>query len=169
MAIETLNFISVIITIGLFLLFLLGKIATSTRENIYHTEILTMDPKTDLLEKLNIVDEFVENGYEKTILLHSKEVLFNVKLIKIDPKNFKASRPKGEVVKEIKKLYPNEGFIIKAYFTCGMPNYVITWDKYNYMKAIFYIQENGLCGIGKLERVLYLKTIRSRVYHFIRQ
>ena len=168
MAIEALNFISVIITIGLFLMFLIGKIVTSTRENIYNTEILTMDPKDDLLEKLNILNEPVGNDYEKTILLHSKEVLFNVKLIKIDPKNFKASKPKGKVIKEIKKLYPDEGYIVKAYFTCGMPNYAITWDKYNYMKAVFIIRENGMNGIGKFERVQYFKTIRSRVYHFIR-
>ena len=48
------------------------------------------------------------------------------------------------------------------------PNYAITWDKYNYMKAVFIIRENGMNGIGKFERVQYFKTIRSRVYHFIR-
>lgn len=65
-----------------------------------------------------------------------------------------------------KKLRPGQAVFIETYFPCGVTQYVVTWEKYNYMKAWFYIGENLKTGYEEEIEIHYQKTWRTIIYHF---
>lgn len=160
---DYINPIAIMITALSMILFIVGKIITSTRGNWNYTEKIIYCPNDDILEKYNIIYNYKDCDTDGKILLVSNETLYNVKLIILDEK----LKPIGKPIIHIKKLLPNEGVYIQTYFPCGIPQFCLMWDKYNYMRAYFYLGEDGKTGYGNNIKVQYKKTWRTFIYHFL--
>lgn len=156
------NPIAILLTAISFSVFIVGKILTSTRGNWSYTEKIYYNPNDDLMEEFNIIETYSDYSGDGSILVTSNEILYNIKLIRLDD-NMKSI---GEPIISIKKLMPGEAISIETYFPCGLPQFYITWEKYNYMKAYFYLGENLKTGYKNQIEINYIKTWRTILYHF---
>ncbi|MHB8126349.1 MAG: hypothetical protein ACYDEJ_12050 [Desulfitobacteriaceae bacterium] len=133
------NPIAILITIILFVIFILGKMITSTRGSWDSTEDLLFNPSEEVIDELPRVYLYEDDYVEGTILLRSDETLYDVTLhsVEVTKKEVGLSK-KGKILTvpdqginctKIKKLKPSEG---------------VFWSKFHFLVEFLSMHLRGI-------------------------
>lgn len=138
------SFISSLVTLLLFLAYIFGRILLIKKMEITIEETVNVlrDPEN---QEFNVVDTYnLGDLNSETIFLYSTEPLRWVKFYEYDfnnEKNFK-----GKLVKEHKILKNGEVLQINTYLNDGIPNYLVEYERFDYIKGEIILAENGKNG-----------------------
>lgn len=165
--IEIIGFTSSIVTLVLFIAYIIGRCFMINQMKVTISETFNLfynDEETDF----KVVEEYDigENNTEK-IYLQSSETLRWIKIYEYeyDDKNNKFN--KGRLVLNHELL--RSGFVIKlnTYLPCGMPSYIVEYQRYDFIIGKLELAENGKNGILE-EQVSIKHTIKSILYYLVR-
>lgn len=165
--IETIGFISSIVTLVLFMTYIIGRcfMINQMKVTILETFNLFYD---DEETNFNVVEQYDigENNTEK-IYLQSSETLRWIKIYEYEYDANSNKFNKGRIVVNHELL--RSGFAIKlnTYLPCGMPSYIVEYQRYDFIIGKLELAENGKNGILE-EQVSIKHTIKSILYYLVR-
>lgn len=157
-------------TISLFFIFVVGKIWVLMRnrslynENFEHMVVASSEE----FEKQFVLDE----NSQDTIKISSSDGIFDVKIYEIEEIVKRKVVKKRKIADKIEdgiihplKLNKNEAVYIRTNLPCGWPNYQIEITKYDYVKIVTELGNNGKVGGITLENLKIRYGIRSFLYY----
>ena len=65
------------------------------------------------------------------------------------------------------RIYNDHALRIDTTITCGIPNYILEFERCDYMNGELILQENGKNGIEE-ELLIFKHTFRSILYYLFR-
>lgn len=162
---EYVNNISVVISLILFVTFIIGRIWVVLQTKNEIDESLD----TELNENFIIVDEFnVGGNNEERIYLTATHTLLNVKIYKCDFSEKSGKLSKGELYIDCGKLRNGFTFQFNTYLVEGIPSYLLEYQSNNdYTKGQLLFSENGKNGIIA-ENIYKKHTVKSVFYQFFK-
>lgn len=160
--IEIIGFASSIVTLILFGTYILGRYLMIKRMEITLLETIEVSHNEEL-SGFNVVEEFeLGENTSEAIYLTSTEPIRDIKFYRYDYQRDKNS----ELLQQYGPLKNGQAIKINTYLTCGIPNYVIEYQRFDYVKGRLALGENG--KNGKVAESLEIKhTFRSIVYFLV--
>ncbi|PGW18770.1 hypothetical protein COD90_07235 [Bacillus cereus] len=155
--------ISSIITVILFIAYIAGRIFLIRQMEMTLLESLDISSKStdkqyNLIEELEIGDNTVEE-----IFITSSQPLRYIKIYNYDVEKM----DKGELIKEIGPIRHGHSIKINTYLTCGIPNFVLEYQRFDFVIGRLELSENGKSGI-LTENLLINHTFRSYIYYIVK-
>ncbi|MFD3261368.1 hypothetical protein ACE3MQ_22495 [Paenibacillus lentus] len=161
--ISTISFISSISTLILFIAYIFGRLYMIKKVQF------TLPVNIDLsyqgeIEGLKVVNEYdLGANNSETIYLYSSEPLRWIKIYEYDYENSE----NGTLVIQHDLLKDGYAIKINTYLPCGVPNYILEYQRFDYIQGQMLIGENGKNGV--LEEHLSTKyTLRSYFYYLVK-
>ncbi len=149
--INSIGNISSIATLLLFLIYFIGRITTIILEKNFIYEFIDVYRGDDLLniyEKYKIIDEYlVGKDSDETLIITPEKGLNWIKAYEYNPHNKK----KGKIIFEHDCLPSNLSIKIDTYLTCGMPRYILEFERYDFLRGEYYLAENNKDGIASIK------------------
>lgn len=161
--IEIIGFASSIVTLILFGTYILGRYLMIKRMEI--TLLETIEVSRDGEPKgFNVVEEFeLGENTSESIYLTSTEPIRYIKFYSYD---FQRNK-NGGLLQQYGLLKNGQAIKINTYLTCGIPNYVIEYQRFDYVKGRLALGENGKNG-SVAESLEIKHTFKSIVYFLVR-
>lgn len=162
--IQIIGFGSSIITLILFLTYIVGRYFLIKKMEITLEETVEVlyENKND---RFNVIDEYNLGGLNSEfVYLSSTEPLRWVKFYEYnfnDENNYK-----GKLLEEHKILKNGHALKINTYLTCGIPNYLIEYQRFDYIKGELILAEDGKNGNAG-QNVMIKHTFKSILYYLI--
>lgn len=161
--------IASIATLILFVIYFIGRIISLIIEKkVIYEKIDIYIKEEDIPKDLKISDEYrcehegeilIITPYEKSYnWLAIYECKYNEK-----NKNFK----KVKELKKFEKIMNNTSIRIDTVITCGIPLYIIEFERSDFIKGILILQSNGKNGIQE-EMLTFHHTWKSVIYYLFR-
>lgn len=156
---------SSVTTLLVFLMYLIGKVYAIKKAEMFLTESFFVRHNNNT-DDLNIgkeitLDENIE-AYE-TIYLVPKDPIRGIKFYAYDWENHK----EGELIKSVGSLRAGEALCINTYLPCGIPNYIIKYERFDYVIGTLVLQEDGR-GLTNFRTPEIKHTWRSYFYHLVK-
>lgn len=164
---EFISNLASIITVILFIGAIIGKIFVIMHERKSECEkvdlMITNNEKA--FSKYKIIDECIlDEKCTEYVLITPTSKYYN--WLKIYRYNFEKDSI-GECVFKTDKIYYNQSVKINAWVTCGMPNYIVVFERDDYMRCSMPISHNGKNGIQ--EKLINCKlTFKSILYYLFK-
>ena len=166
----TISEIASIATLILFVIYFIGRIISIIVEKSIKYEIVDLFNKEDeLKESMKIVDEYrCTENYSNIIIITPKGKAYNwIKIYECNYNERKNSIVKTKLLYKTDRIYNDTSFRLNTIVSCGIPQYVIEFERSDYMKGILYTQCNGKNGIQ--EEILEFKhSLRSVLYYLFK-
>ncbi|MEJ9255706.1 hypothetical protein [Bacillus wiedmannii] len=155
--------ISSIITVILFIAYIAGRIFLIRQMEMTLLESLDISSKsTD--KQYNLIEEFdIGDNTVEEIFITSSQPLRYIKIYNYDVEKM----DKGELVKEIGPIRHGHSIKINTYLTCGIPNFVLEYQRFDFVIGRLELSENGKSGI-LTENLLINHTFRSYIYYIVK-
>ena len=159
--ISTIGFLSSLITMLLFVTYIIGRLLVIKKMEVTMLETLGVSYSGEL-SGFKVVEE-ITLGEDDTesIYLTSIEPLREVKVYEYDAESDKP----GELVKHCGLLRNGEALKINTYLPCGIPRYLLEYQRFDYVKGTVILAENGLSGLTLNEVVKH--TLKSYLYYLV--
>lgn len=161
---QTIGNISSFATLISFIIYFIGKfIKIKTSKKLRYESIAVYYNVCD--NSFQIVDEYYigESNSEKIIV--SSEVPLNwIKIYEYKYDKKKGKFYKGKMIESHGFLRAGHAIQINTYLPCGMPSYMLEFERYDYLVGRFHFAENGKNGILE-ECVKISHTFRSYLYY----
>ena len=165
--IEIIGFTSSIVTLVLFIAYIIGRCFMINQMKVTISETFNLfynDEETDF----KVVEEYdIGEKKKKKIYLQSSEAIRWIKIYECEYDDKKNKFTKGRLVLNHELL--RSGFAIKlnTYLPCGMPSYIVEYQRYDFIIGKLELVENGKNGILE-EQVSIKHTIKSILYYLVR-
>lgn len=165
--IQIIGFSSSIITLILFIAYIFGKylIIKQMTKTIFESVDASYNNESN---NLKIVEEYNigENNSEQ-IYLYSSDTLNWIKIYEYDYYDKKDRFSKGKLLMTHDHL--RNGFAIKinTYLPCGIPRYIVQYQRYDFIIGEFHLNENGKNGIID-EGISINHTAKSILYYLVK-
>jgi len=161
--------ISSLITVVLFIFYIVGKLFLIKQMKVTLFEKFDLayyqDTKNDIQKgNYEIVERLdIGESNNEVIYITPSQPLRYLNIYKFDPNEFK----KGELVNTIGPVANGHTIQINTYLNCGMPSFSIEFQRFDFVKGILFLAENGKTGI--LSQNLVLKyTFKSYLYYLVK-
>lgn len=163
---EIIGYVSSIATLISFIIYFIGKfIRIKISKKLRYENIEVYYNPDEYNHNLKIVDEYDIGSNNSEKLIISSEVPINwIKLYEYDFNDKEGDFKKGKLVEEHGFLRAGHAIQINTYLPCGMPTYMLEFERYDYLRGCFYIAENGKNGVLG-ECVTMSHTFRSYLYY----
>lgn len=161
--ISTIGFISSLTTIIVFIAYIIGKLFAIKKTEFTLNEVIEVSYEGNN-EGYEIVDtlELGEN-LDEAIYFVSSEPIRKIEFYEYD---FEKDR-NGKLVNVYGILKNRETLKIKTYLSCGIPNYNVEYERFDYVKGKIVLGENG--KDGSLSRNIFIKhTWKSYFYYLVK-
>lgn len=137
--IEVIGFASSIITLLLFGTYILGRYLMIKRMEVTLLETIEVSRDGEL-KGFNVVEEFdLGENKSESIYLTSTEPIRYIEFYGYDSQRNK----NGKLLQQYGPLKNGQAIKINTYLTCGIPNYVIEYQRFDYVKGRLTLGENG--------------------------
>lgn len=122
---------------------------------------------TDEYYSLNIIEEYDIGIHNDEKIIISSEMPINwIKIYECTFEEKKKDLVKGEIVATHNLLRPGEAIVINSYLSCGIPSYIVEFERHDYLKGSLYLAENGKNGILD-NQVSLCHTWKSYLYYLL--
>lgn len=112
-----------------------------------------------------IVEEYNIGDVNSEKIIISSEMPLNwIKIYNCEFDEKKNTLKKGKLIANHGLLKTRHAISINTYLSCGIPSYLIEFQRYDYLKGRFYIAENGKNDILD-EQVTMSHTLASYLYY----
>lgn len=147
---EAIGYISSIATLISFAIYFIGKfikIKISQKLRYENIEVYyTPDDVSNL--NLQIVDEYDIGPINSEKLIVSSEVPINwIKMYECEFDDKKHNLKKGRLVAKHGFLRAGHAIQFNTYLACGIPSYMLEFERYDYLRGRFDVAENGKNGV----------------------
>lgn len=163
--IETISFFSSVVTLLLFLFYLIGRYLLVRKVETFISEAIdVVYTPNEENQKNNTVDviELGEN-HSETVYLSSIEPMRFIKFYEYDYIN----NNKGEFILEYPNLKNGQVLEINTYLPDGIPNYILEYQRFDYVKGKLILGENGKNGL-LVENLELKHTVKSLLYYLVK-
>lgn len=165
--IEAIGFTSSIISLVLFIAYIAGRIFMIKQMKVTISEVINISYNNEE-QNLRVVEEYdLGDNNSEEIYLSSSEVICWIKVYEYRYNEDKGIHEKGNLLKKYGLL--KNGFAIKfnTYLPCGMPRYLVEYQRFDFILGEIVLSENGRSGI--LEEQISIKhTIKSIIYYLVK-
>lgn len=163
--IQLIGFGSSIVTLILFLTYIIGRYFMIKKMEITLEETVEVSYEAEIF-KFNVIEEYnLGELNSEFVYLSSTEPLRWVKFYEYNFNGDKKNN-KGKLLEEHRILKNGQALKINTYLTCGIPNYLIEYQRFDYIKGELILSENGKNGnIG--QNVMIKHTFKSVLYYLI--
>ncbi|KEK22848.1 hypothetical protein [Bacillus gaemokensis] len=157
------GFMSSITTIVVFIAYIIGKLFAIKKTEFTLKEVVEVSYKSDI-EKYRIIDTLeLGDNLEESIYFVSSEPIRKIKFYEYDFEKDK----NGKLVNEYGVLKNGEALKIETFLPCGIPNYNVEYERFDYVKGNIVLGENG--KDGSLSRNLSINhTWKSYFYYLVK-
>ncbi|MCM3393716.1 MULTISPECIES: hypothetical protein [Cytobacillus] len=161
--IEIIGFGSSIVTLMLFLSYIIGRYYLIKRMEITLKESVEISYNNDN-HNFNVIEEYTLGDLDSEIVyLSSSEPL---RWIKFYEYNHNSKNYKGKLIGEHRVLRNGHALKINTYLTCGIPNYLIEYQRFDFIIGELILAEDG--KNGNVSQNLSIKhTFKSILYYLI--
>lgn len=161
--------ISSLITVALFIAYIVGKILLIKQMEVtlferfdlhylQETESNIQNVKYDIVESFNIGDYNNEVIY----ITPSKPIRY------LNIYEFDANKlTKGQLIKTIGPIANGHTIQINTYLNCGMPNFTIEFQRFDFVKGTLDLVENGKTGVIS-QNLKINHTFKSYLYYLVK-
>ena len=161
--------IASIATLILFVIYFIGRIISIIIENkiIYEKIDIYIDEK-DIPSNLKIVDEYSCQYKDEILIITPHEKSYNWLAIYECKYNEKINKlKKVKELERFEKIMNDTSIRIDTIISCGIPTYMIEFERSDYIKGTLILQFNGKSGVQ--EELLELHhTWKSVCYYLFR-
>lgn len=162
--------IASIATLILFVIYFVGRVITIIIEkNIKYERIERYGSENEIPRDLKIIDDFKCNEISQDILIIIPTTK-SYNWVKIYECNYNEKKNRLVKTKKIynsERIYNDHALRIDTIITCGIPNYILEFERCDYMKGELILQENGKNGIEE-ELLVFKHTLKSILYYLFR-
>ncbi|PED71316.1 hypothetical protein CN680_07540 [Bacillus pseudomycoides] len=161
--ITLISFISSLTTILVFIVYIIGKLFAIKKTEFTLHETIQVSYEGNI-EGYRVVDEFnLGENTTETVCFVSSEPMRKIKFYEYDYENDK----NGKLVQEYGVLKNGEALKIKTYLPCGIHNYIIEYERFDYVQGKVILGENGYNGL--LSNNLSIEhTWKSYFYYLVK-
>ncbi len=162
--------IASIATLILFIIYFIGRIITILIEkNIKFENIDVYDNENKIPQNLKIVEEFKcsEDSMEILIITPTIKSYNNVVIYECKYNESNNKLEKTKTLYSIGKVYNDNSIRIDTILSCGIPRYIIEFERSDYMKGRLISQCNGKNGVQE-EMLEFSHTFKSIIYYLFR-
>lgn len=163
--IETISFFSSVVTLLLFLFYLIGRYLLVRKVETFITESIDVVYTSNAENQKNNIVDVIELGEDnsETVYLSSIEPMRYIKFYKYDFIN----GDKGEFIVEYPNLKNGQVLEINTYLPGGIPNYILEYQRFDYVKGKLILGENGKNGL-LVENLELKHTVKSLLYYLVK-
>ena len=157
-------------TLVLFVIYFIGRVITIMIEkNIKYENIERFFSEADIPSELKIIDEFKcdENSNDIIIIMPTTKSYNWVKIYECNYNEKNNRLVKTKKIYNSERIYNDHALRIDTIITCGIPNYILEFERCDYMKGELILQENGKNGIEE-ELLVFKHTLKSILYYLFR-
>lgn len=162
--------IASIATLILFVIYFIGRIITIIIEkNIKYERIERYFKEEEIPKDLKIIDDYKCDEFSQDILIIIPTTK-SYNWVKIYECRYNEKTNRLEKVNKIynsERIYNDHALRIDTTITCGIPNYILEFERCDYMNGELILQENGKNGIEE-ELLIFKHTFRSILYYLFR-
>lgn len=160
---ELIGFTASIMTLILFGTYLIGRYLLIKRMEITFLETIEVARKSEI-DRFKVIEEYdLGDDTSESIYLMSTEPIRYIRFYEYDFHKFN----KGKLIKQHDLLKNGQAIQINTYLTCGIPNYIIEYQRYDYIKGKFEVGENGKNGLV-IENLIMKHTVKSIFYYLVK-
>ncbi len=162
--------IASIATLILFVIYFIGRVISIIIErNIKFESIDIYCSEKDISKSLKIVDEFrcCENISEILIITPQTKSYNWIAIYKCKYDEKKNQLVKTKQLYKTNRIYNDTSFRVDTIISCAIPQYVLEFERSDYMKGKLYLQHNGKNGIEE-EMLEFKHTLRSIIYYLFK-
>jgi hypothetical protein len=163
--VSIIGLISSITTLLVFLMYIVGKVYAIKKAEMFLTESFFVRHNNDISD-LNITKEVnLDKDIEahETIYLVSNEPIRNISFYTYDWENDK----EGALIESIGSLKTGEALCIYTLLPCGIPNYIIKYERFDYVIGKLVLSEDGR-GLTNFRTPEIKNTMKSYFYHLVK-
>lgn len=161
--------IASIATLVLFIIYFIGRIISIIIEkNIIYEGINIYNNEEELSKDLKIIDEYRCKYAEEILIITPHEKSYN--WLSIYECRYNEKNNKLEKVKELKrfeKIMNDTSIRIDTVLPCGIPKYMIEFERSDFIKGSLLLQYNGKSGVQE-EMININHTWKSVIYYLFR-
>lgn len=163
--IETISFFSSVFTLLLFLFYLIGRYLLVRKVETFITESIDVTYTFDAENQKNNIVDVIELGenLSETVYLSSIEPIRYIKFYEYD---FEGNR-KGKFIDEYVNLRNEQVLEVRTYLPDGIPNYILEYQRFDYVKGKLLLSENGKNGL-LVENLELKHTVKSLLYYLVK-
>lgn len=161
---QTIGYVSSFVTLISFILYFIGKfIRIKMSKKLRYENIDTYYNTCE--NNFKIVDEYnIGSSNTERIIISSKVPLNWIKIYEYEYDHVKDKFNKGNLIVSYGFLRAGHALQINTYLSCGVPAYMLEFERYDYLIGSFHFAENGKNGILE-ECVKISHTFRSYLYY----
>lgn len=163
--VELIGLFSSITTLLVFLMYIVGKIYSIKSTEMFLKESFFVKHDNDTSD-INITKEIeLEEdltAYETIYLVPSDPIRY-IRFYNYDWEN----DCEGELIEDVGKLKVGEALCIKTHLPCGIPKYIIKYERFDYVIGTLVLQEDGR-GLTNIRTPEIKHTLKSYFYHLVR-
>jgi len=163
--ISLIGLISSLTTLLVFLMYIVGKIYAIKKAEMFLAESFFVRHNNEtsdinITKEINL-DEDIEA--HETIYLVPKEPIRDISFYTYDWENDK----EGTFIKSVGSLRTGEALCIYTLLPCGIPNYIIKYERFDYVKGKLILSEDGR-GLTNFRTPEVKHTVKSYFYHLVK-
>lgn len=165
---ELIGQISSMATLILFMFYFVGRGITLSLERKLKYENFEIYYGDKFPENIKIVDEYnVGNNTIESLIITSEKELNWIKVFEFYYNKKNKDFKKGKLVVEHKHLRSSHSIKINTYLPCGIPQYILEFQRYDYLNGTLKLAENGENGIVDVNIEMH-HTLKSILYYLVR-
>lgn len=163
--IEAISFFSSVVTLMLFLFYLIGRYLLVRKVETFITESIDVVYTSNAENQKNNIVDVIELGedHSETVYLSSIEPMRYIKFYEYD---FDKDR-RGKFIAEYLNLKNEQVLEVRTYLPEGIPNYILEYQRFDYVKGKLSLGENGKNGL-LLENLELKHTAKSLLYYLVK-
>lgn len=163
--VSIISLISSITTLLVFLMYLVGKIYAIKKAEMFLTESFFVRNNNDtshlnITKEINLDKDIQAN---ETVYLVPNEPIRDISFYTYDWKNDK----EGTLIECLGSLKTGEALGIYTHLPCGIPNYIIKYERFDYVKGKLVLAEDGR-GLTNFRTPEIKHTMKSYFYHLVK-
>lgn len=163
---ESISELSSILTLVSFMIYFIGRIIRiNITKKLRYENLEVYYNSDDCPSNIKVVDEYNVGCNNSERLIISSEVPFNwIKIYEYEYDEIRGKFKKGKLIDKHGFLKAGHAIQINTYLPCGMPAYLLEFQRYDYLIGRLCIAENGKNGVLD-ELVQMSHTIFSYLYY----
>ena len=162
--------IASIATLILFIIYFIGRIISIIIEkNIKYETVDVYYNEKDVSKSFKIVEEVkISDEYSDILIITPQIKSYNwIRIYECKYDENKNKLIKIKQLCEIGKIYNDTSLRVDANISCGIPQYILDFERSDYMKGKLILQYNGKNGIQE-EMLEFNHTLKSIIYYLFK-